>query len=194
MGRNRDFIETDVLNAVADVFSAHGYNGTSIQMLTEASGLGKQSLYNTFGDKRALYLKSVDCTANRYADIAANMQLAPTGREAISYFFTHLIGHCVSSEASKHTCIVSAGLIEAIKDEEISELLSAKWTATHALLKKELLRGQLDLSIANLAPAKEIADFLISLMSGLRVSARATQDAKRLKSIVQSAFKILDMA
>jgi TetR/AcrR family transcriptional regulator, transcriptional repressor for nem operon len=194
MGRNRDFSEEDVLNAVADVFSAHGYNGTSIQMLTEASGLGKQSLYNVFGDKRTLYVKSIEHATSRYADPVAKMRASPTGRDAINYFFSYLIGQCISEDPAKNTCIVSAGLVEAINDEQIAEMLGAKWLQTHATLRDQIARGQQDNSVLNSAPAKEIADFLISLMSGLRVSARATQDSKRLKSIVQSGLRILDAA
>jgi TetR/AcrR family transcriptional regulator, transcriptional repressor for nem operon len=194
MGRNRNFSEKDVLNAVADVFSAHGYNGTSIQMLTEASGLGKQSLYAAFGDKRTLYVKSIDHAVSRFADPVAKMRALPTGRDAINYFFSHLIGQCLSEDPAKNACIVSAGLIEAINDEEIAEMLGTKWLQTHAMLRDQIARGQQDNSVLNTAPAKEIADFLISLMSGLRVSARATQDSKRLKSIVQSGLKILDVA
>jgi TetR/AcrR family transcriptional regulator, transcriptional repressor for nem operon len=194
MGRHRDFSDEDVLNAVADVFSAHGYKGTSIQMLIDASGLGKQSLYNSFGDKRTLYLKSVEHAASRYATPAAKMQAAPTGREGVDYFFSYLLGQCVSDDPANNACIVSAGLIEAIKDDDIAEMLGAKWTETHSLIKKEVARGQQDGSIANTASANELADFLISLMSGLRVSARATQDPRRLKRIVQSGLKMLDIA
>lgn len=194
MGRQREFSEDEVLNAVADVFAAHGYNGTSLQMLTQASGLGKQSLYNAFGDKRTLYLKSVECAANRYAGPALKMNAAPNGRAAINYFFSHLIGQCTSEDPGEHSCIVSAGLVEAIPDEDIAEMLGAKWAQTHAILKASVARGQRDKSIANNAPAAELADFLISLMSGLRVSARATQEPKRLKRIAQSGLKILDVA
>ena len=42
-----------------NVFSTHGYNGTSLSLLTEAMGIGKKSLYDTFGDKRSLFFKAI---------------------------------------------------------------------------------------------------------------------------------------
>ncbi len=37
------------------VFREYGFEGTSAGMLVEAMGIGRQSLYNTFGDKWQLY-------------------------------------------------------------------------------------------------------------------------------------------
>jgi TetR/AcrR family transcriptional regulator, transcriptional repressor for nem operon len=45
-----------VLDRLTNAFSTYGYGGTSMALLQEATGLGKQSLYNTFGDKQAMYL------------------------------------------------------------------------------------------------------------------------------------------
>jgi TetR/AcrR family transcriptional repressor of lmrAB and yxaGH operons len=37
-----------VIAQLAEVFRAHGYEGTSLSLITEATGLGKGSLYNLF--------------------------------------------------------------------------------------------------------------------------------------------------
>jgi TetR/AcrR family transcriptional repressor of nem operon len=60
MPRERCFSEPEVLDRLTDVFSTHGYAGTSLALLQEATGLGKQSLYNTFGDKQSMYLQAID--------------------------------------------------------------------------------------------------------------------------------------
>jgi AcrR family transcriptional regulator len=40
------------LKAAIRVFSDHGYKGTSTDALLEAMGISRQSMYDTFGDKR----------------------------------------------------------------------------------------------------------------------------------------------
>lgn len=55
-GRPRKFEESDVLQNVINTFWRNGYAATSIDDLVAATKLGRQSLYRTFGGKRALFL------------------------------------------------------------------------------------------------------------------------------------------
>jgi TetR/AcrR family transcriptional repressor of nem operon len=59
MARPRKFTEEDVVTAARDQFWSAGYAGTSLEDLTEATGLGRGSLYGAFGDKHALYLRAL---------------------------------------------------------------------------------------------------------------------------------------
>ena len=177
---------------VANVFVERGYDGTSLAQLEAASGLGKQSLYNTFGDKKAMYLSAVECAASRWAGVQALMQSAPDGRQALLCFFDHLVHDCASGDAQRQSCIVSAGLLEDIDDEDIQARLRAKWQGTHTLLKRAVSRGQVDGSIANVAKPQDLTDHLMTTMSGLRVMARTQPGAARLKRIVAQALSVLD--
>jgi TetR/AcrR family transcriptional repressor of nem operon len=60
MGRNRGFDEAQVLRAAADAFVRGGYEATSIDDLVTALGVHRGSLYNAFGSKRGLFLKTLD--------------------------------------------------------------------------------------------------------------------------------------
>ena len=59
MARHREFDEDKVLNALRDIFWEHGFEGTSYADIMAATGLQKGSLYSAFGDKRALYQKTI---------------------------------------------------------------------------------------------------------------------------------------
>ena len=65
MGRPRTFDEDEALLAAMHTFWTKGYDGTSMKDLTSAMGISGPSLYSAFGDKRELYLKTID----RYADV-----------------------------------------------------------------------------------------------------------------------------
>jgi TetR/AcrR family transcriptional regulator, transcriptional repressor for nem operon len=192
MSRPRAFNDTDVRDRVADVFTAHGYHGTSLAMLTEAAGLGKQSLYNAFGDKQALYLQALDCVAERWAGTRAQLAQAATGRAAVDVFFHDVLRCCTSADPAQHTCIVSAGLLEAIDDETVADSLRQKWVSTESLLRECIERGRRDGSIRRDVPAADLARLLMTLMSGLRVTARATPDPRQLKAMLRLALRILE--
>ncbi|KPF69390.1 TetR family transcriptional regulator [beta proteobacterium AAP99] len=192
MARERSFSEPEVLQRAADVFSTHGYGATSVAMLCEATGLGKQSLYNAFGDKQALYLKSVDCAVGRFGAAVAAMKAAPDGRAALQSFFDGLVHVCASGEPALKSCIVTTGLLESVDDPALRLSLQAKWQATHELLRGTIERGQKDGSVRNAAPSAELADLLMSLMSGLRVTARVDDSRARLQRSADLAMAMLD--
>lgn len=192
MGREKQFDEAAALQSAADVFLAHGYQGTSLAMLLDATGLGKQSLYNSFGDKRALYLQAIECTVARYGAARMQMNRAPDGRAAVAAFFGSLVNGCASKDPAAKNCIVSAGLLEGVDDTVIAHCLRDKWAGTHELLRATVERGQKDGSIRNQAASAALADLLLSVMAGLRVSARAQFAPERLQRTVDLVLQLLD--
>lgn len=191
MSRPRAFDEDGVRERVTDVFTASGYRGTSISMLAEAAGLGKQSMYNAFGDKQNLYLLALDQAAARMGSAQESMARAHTGYAAIEVFFDALLGLCHHPDPSVHTCIVSAGLLEGIEDEQISGQLREKWRSTSQLLGNAIERGQSDGSIRTDVDAATLSKLLMTLMSGLRVTARAVQDLRHLQTITALGLQVL---
>lgn len=192
MAREKQFSEAEVLERVADVFAAHGYQGTSLAMLLDVTGLGKQSLYNTFGDKRTLYLKAVECSVARYASLRAMMQAAPNGRAAVAAYFDSVISHCGDDDPAKQCCILSAGLMEGVDDESIAHRLHDKWIAMHEVLRSAVERGQKDRSIRAQAPSSELADLLLAVVGGMRVNSRAAMGPHRLQRTAALALLFLD--
>jgi TetR/AcrR family transcriptional regulator, transcriptional repressor for nem operon len=194
MSRERGFSEPEALNRLTDVFSAHGYASTSLALLQEATGLGKQSLYNTFGDKQSMYLQAIDCAVQRAAHRVAAMQAAENGRAALALYFDALVQSCASADPADKSCIVTSGLLEGVDEAPLALALTSRWHATHELLRSTLERGQRDGSIANQAPSAELAELLVALVGGLRVAARAGRSRMQMERLVALALAVLDMA
>jgi TetR/AcrR family transcriptional repressor of nem operon len=76
VARPRAFDETAVVEAAQDLFWSFGYAATGLDDLVKATGLSKGSIYNTFGNKHALYLR----TFERYCD------------DVVAQFAAHLDG------------------------------------------------------------------------------------------------------
>src|SRR5258708_29437667 len=74
MSRPKEFDRTMALKAAITVFSDHGYEGTSTDALLEAMGISRQSMYDTFGDKRRLYLDALQqYNADSVSDIIRSL-------------------------------------------------------------------------------------------------------------------------
>lgn len=192
MPRERSFSEPEVIERLADVFTTHGFGGTSMTLLQEATGLGKQSLYNAFGDKAALYRLAVEGAVGRFAACLPAAQAAADGRTALAMLFEHLIRDCRSDEPALQRCIVTSGLLEDLDDASLRSLLEHKWLATHEFVRGQVERGQRDGSIANRLPATQLADQMMLAVSGLRVMARVPGAAERMEHSVAAQLSLLD--
>jgi TetR/AcrR family transcriptional repressor of nem operon len=59
-GPQKQFDPAQALEKAMLVFWQHGYAGTSMSQLMAEMCIGKKSLYDTFGNKRELFLKTLD--------------------------------------------------------------------------------------------------------------------------------------
>ncbi len=126
-GRPRSFEPNEVLKAASERFRTHGYAGTSLDDLVDATGLQRPSLYAAFGDKRAIYLATLDRTIERSIRgfdnlIAAGLPL----RESLEQMFRVIIDGYMTGETGPSGCImVSTSSTSAVDDSEVRERLAA---------------------------------------------------------------------
>ena len=122
MARPKSFDEAAVLARAVEVFRARGYEGTSLADLETHLGLGRQSLYNTFGDKQALFLKALD----HYRRTVSESLVDPLGRpdaglEAIREFFRTSIRN-LTGETPRSGCLCTNTITERGSDDPASLL------------------------------------------------------------------------
>src|SRR5882762_1036593 len=93
MSRTPEFDREQVLDEALRAFWRNGYEATSLNDLLEATGLARQSLYNTFGDKHGLFLASL----RRYTEAGVGHLSGALGggsvRAAIRRIFQDVV-HC----------------------------------------------------------------------------------------------------
>ena len=160
--------------------------------LTDACGLGKQSLYNALGNKEAAYLQSIECASHRDAALHAAMVEAADGRQAVQLFFAQAIEVCAGQDPSLNHCILTAGLIEGIEAEAIAAKLKEKWHALCLLLRQSVERGQRDGTIRQDVASDALCAVLVTLLMGMRVAARVPTERQSLESTVHWVLKLLD--
>ena len=68
-GRPRNFDKAEALDAALQLFWKHGYEGTSMAMLTELIGVNVASLYAAFGNKESLFVQCVE----RYSELNGDL-------------------------------------------------------------------------------------------------------------------------
>lgn len=97
MARPREFDEETALDAAMACFWQRGYAATSVRDLADKMGISAPSLYNTYGDKHALFARALE----RYLDQWTRARIkrledSLPPREAIRKFIEEIIERSVN--------------------------------------------------------------------------------------------------
>jgi len=192
MARPREFDRARALNQAMAVFWLKGYAATSTSDLLDAMQIGRQSMYDTFGDKRALYLEAL----KHYSDSSVSELLqALQGASALDGLANMLFTFAArpARDNAKGCMGVNAICEFGQSDDEVNALRDASGemlnSAVAQVLRDAVAAGEVaaDLDIA-LAVA-----FVASTLSGMKVSAKAGATPEVLHAIAAMAIKALSI-
>lgn len=195
MGRPREFDEGAVLDAVVACFWSRGYEATSMRDLAGETGLTHASLYNAFGDKRALYRRALDhYVESSFADRVRRFEGRLPPREAIGAFFDEIVRRSLEDPYRKGCMLVNSALEVAPHDAEFRAVVTDVLGRIEAFFLRCVRAGQCDGTISRAQPAEDLARLLLGVHIGLRVMARARPERALLKGMIRPALALLDPA
>lgn len=171
-------------------FWADGFAGTSMRDLGEAMGLGQASVYNAFGDKRALFTQCLDryLDANMRARIARVEKSLPP-RQAIEAFLTEIVER--SLETRLGCLLANAALEVAPHDAEIAAVVAERMGELEAFFRRCVEAGKRDGSISPDVDPADAAGLMLTTVMGMRVLARGFPNRTVLEGTVRQALSVL---
>jgi len=191
MARPREFDEAAALDAAVQCFWAKGYEATSVRDLAQQMGITGASLYNAFGDKRALYRRALDhYVANSIGERIQRHEGKPPP-EAIRAFLDEIIARSLGDPQRKGCMLVNSALELAPHDPEFQRAIAAVLKQIEGFFLHCVQAGQRDGSITADQPADDLARLLLSTLMGLRVMARARPERKLLEGMARPALAAL---
>jgi AcrR family transcriptional regulator len=126
-GRPRGYEPDAALSQARAAFWDEGYSGTSLDTLSAAMGMNRPSLYGAFGDKRALYLKTLEgYRALGRAAIAEALGGDHRLPEALRRVYRSALDIYLSGERGARGCfLIGTAATESIGDKEVREIYAA---------------------------------------------------------------------
>jgi len=174
-----------------NVFWRLGYEHTSLDALLRNMGIAKQSLYDTFGDKRALYLKALRQYRNN--DHARLRRLFASGQPVKDGFAELLLG--ISSESrvehERGCLLLSANMERDAKDKVIAEFLLDNQLKTEAIFTEALRRAQASGEVPDKQDPVALARFFVATIQGMRAMAKLHSNRKALEQVAKLALSAL---
>ncbi len=192
VGRPKEFVRDDVLEAALDVFWAKGYDATSLDDLTSAMGIGRASLYNEFGDKHALFIEALDrYRSARLTQLSEVLEEAPSARAGIAAVMRGTVDALWADRNRRGCLLVNSAAELAASDPAVAARAGEGFERTTRAFRRALERGQrtgeLDASINVRATAR----YLANALTGLRLLVK-TSDRKVADDVVEVTLKVLD--
>jgi TetR/AcrR family transcriptional repressor of nem operon len=190
-GRPREFDETEALEAAMRAFWRRGYAATSVDDLMEATGLARQSLYRTFGGKRALFLRAVDYygqnVTGRVIDIINSAESPLAGvRGALK------VQERMSRETAPAGCLLSNSFGQFLQeDEDVREVLLRNFERLVRALQSAIRRAQDQGEINSAVDARAVGRTLACTINGLTGFNRMGFSTAYVRDIVHTLEQLL---
>lgn len=191
MARPRQFDEAALLEAAVQCFWDRGYEATSVQDLVRAGGVTAASLYNAFGDKRAIFRAALEhYVGTRLGERMRRCDALPP-EQAIRGFFEEIVQASLHDSALKGCMLVNSALELAPHDAEVRALVAGVLGRLERFFLRHVKAGQAAGSFTRALPAKVLAGHLVGVLMGLRVLARVRPRRAVLDNVVAPALALL---
>ena len=193
MARPREFDERAVLDAAALCFWKEGYEATSVRDLVAHTGITAASLYNAFGDKRALYQKALDHYVEAsIADRIRRCEMLPPC-QAIEEFFAEIVKRSLNDRDRKGCMLVNAALDVAPHDPAFRKVIAGVLIGIETFFLTCVRAGQADGTITRSLPAETLSQHLLGVLMGIRVLARVRPERALLEGVAAPAMALLSV-
>ena len=192
-GRPRAYDPDEALVQARDAFWDGGYTGTSLDDLSDATGMNRPSLYGAFGDKRALYLETLD----RYRELGREAMKEELSyelpvAEALRRVFARAISLYLAGRQGARGCfLIGTAATESVRDVKIRSVFAAGLheldDQLEARLRHALEQGEI---VSDIDPAA-LARVVCGVMNSLALRARAGDSRAVLEATAEATVRLV---
>ena len=193
MGRIKDFDETKALESAMRLFWKKGYSATSMKELEQIMGLTITSIYNAFGNKRALFEKALNhYTQNIILPVflkslnktkSAKNALKATLDDVIDLHFNPL---------NPGGCFIVLSILENEQhDKRSKKMLDALLYLLRDSIIQRIDKDKKEGKLTRKVNSRSVANHMITLRTGMMTLAKAGFPQKELKKLSNDSVETL---
>ncbi len=190
MARPKEFDPERALAKAMNLFWRLGYENASLEALMKEMGIARQSLYDTFGDKRALFLKAM---AHYRDQTNSQMQKMLNESPSVRDGFARLLSGLAAETREQHErgcLLLSANLQRDPKDAIVRDFLRDNQARVEAIFLQALARAQRQEELLPNDDPAALAPFFVVTIQGMRAIARLKSDRKALERVARVALAV----
>ena len=195
MGRPREFDREEALEQAMDLFWSQGYEATGMSALCDRMGLGRQSVYNAFGDKEALFAEALTHYRQKMLEPMIQRLSAPgSGLANIEQILDawEERARCADSD---HGCLLVNSIAEfGMSEPRISKALALMLGEMEAAFYGALKRADEDGELAPGRDPRSLARLLTTVGQGLSTIGKVDPSGAFARDSIASVRALLRSA
>jgi len=193
MPRPKEFNPDHALDSALECFKRHGFNGASMSTLTKEMGVGRASIYATYGDKRALFMNALaEYTDATIGFFIARLDAAEDPIEGIRSLVRDIASWSACDDGRFGCFLVNSTSELAATDPEIRAFVARSFERIENGYLRALERARSRGAFGADRDLRSLARFLGATVIGLRVIGKARPDPEVLGDIAESALRCLE--
>ncbi|WP_028563018.1 TetR/AcrR family transcriptional regulator [Paenibacillus pinihumi] len=193
MARSKEFDTNLVLHKAMKVFGHHGYEGTSLQILLDGLGIARQSLYDTYGTKRDLFIKAVKHYLNeKSSTVVVYLERSGSVKQAVSDIFYEIVATLQDEHRRKECLILYSAIDQVPHDPEIAALFEQDRNRLENAFHEALVRAVKQGELSPQQDLTALARYLYHSRYSLIQVTKLTDDPNVLKEITAITLSTLE--
>lgn len=193
MARPREFDEATALEAAIECFWHRGYEATSVRDLADKMGISGPSLYNAYGDKRALFAQALEYYVDNSARaLIKRLEASLPPKQAVRRFIEEIIDRSVNDRERRGCFLINSALEVAPHDRQLGALIADRLAEIEAFFYRSIKAAQAEGAVPRNRVARDLARLLLGVLLGIRVLARSKPERALLQGVARPALALLD--
>jgi TetR/AcrR family transcriptional repressor of nem operon len=194
-GPDKQFDPNEALEKAMNLFWAKGYAATGIAELQKVMGIGRKSLYDTFGNKRQLFIKALHHYSGTVVDrVFGDLRRAGSPLGNVRRLIRSIEKYHNVPESNGCLLGVSMAQCRADDDVEMAEVLCRHMKRIEEALYKTFKRAQDAGELEESTNIRDLARLYTGILQGLALVGRVQSTPDVARSIVNAALVALERA
>jgi AcrR family transcriptional regulator len=189
IGRPRAFDVDLALDRALHVFWRKGYEGTSLSDLTKAMRINRPSLYAAFGNKEALFRKTLDRYSKGPTAFSADALRAPTARGVVERLLRGTVDLLTDRRTPRGCLMVQSALACGDAADSIRQELASRREAGEAALRRRFQRAKREGDLPSNADPADLARYVTTVMHGMAVLGAGRATRPQLLRVMETALQ-----
>ena len=188
----KSFNEEIALEKAMQVFWAKGFEPASIADLLAGTGLNRGSLYNAFGGKKQLFVKTLlKYDRDNRRPLLASLEALDSPTKAIATFFDTVVNETIADQEKKGCFLFNTALEISTHDEQVNDIVSNGVREIEAFFRRSIEVGQVRGEITKELNPAATAKTLLALIVAIRVLGRGVFAQDALRTIAEEGKQLI---
>jgi TetR/AcrR family transcriptional repressor of nem operon len=188
MARTKEFDEAKVLHDILMLFWEKGYHQSSLDDILRVGGISRQSIYDTYGDKKALFLKAFALYRKETRQIIEGKinALLARGEPCIDILRDMVFYY------DGRGCLAINSMVEfKSSDKNVRKEIDALLLFSKEMIHKLVAHGQANGEITDKIPCEHITEVLMNARTGFQIGQNYKLPSADLKNIANWTIDLI---